>query len=196
MFVSLLFFIGILLDSFSELPLIYPIPTQIYAMHIINLLKAEKLRPCNKQPHYHGFVLDIADEIGAQKLGFHLEVISPKNFSCPYHYHEQEEELFLVLEGEAIVRCNDVFRKVGPGDLIFYHVGPENTHNMYNHTDKPFKFLALSNVSADYDVCHYPDSGKVSSEEGYMQNRVKVNYYKDEEDPAKYWPEHALRGEI
>lgn len=162
-------------------------------MHILNILK-ESLTPAGRT-NYKGGVLELAQKFGAKNLGFHVEVLDPKNFSCPYHYHEQEEELFLVLEGEAIIRRNNEFRKVGPGDIIFYEVGEKTAHNMYNHTDKPFKFLAIANNS-DTDVCHYPDSKKISSPKGFMQNGEIVDYFKDEEDPAKYWPAHALRGEV
>ena len=164
-------------------------------MNSLNLFNAQNLRIVDKQPHYTGAVLELAKIFGAKKLGFHFEVIDPGNFSAPYHYHEQEEELFVVLEGEAIVRQAGRFRRVGPGDVIFYPVGPETAHNMYNHTDKPFKFLGISNVT-DLDVCHYPDSKKMSSETGYLQNGQEVPYYTDEEDPAKYWPAHALRGDV
>ena len=164
-------------------------------MNILNILN-ENLKIMAGQPNYTGAVLELKEKFGAKKLGFHVEVLDPKNFSCPYHFHEHEEELFYVLDGEAIVRCNGKFRKVGPGDLIFYSVGPDTAHNMYNHTDKPFKFLAISNNDPGNDVCHYPDSKKHTTKYGVMQNGIDVNYFKDEEDPAKYWPENALRGEV
>lgn len=163
-------------------------------MNIVNILKAD-LERVNEPENYRGAVLRLGQQFGAKALGFHVEVIDPKNFSCPYHYHTQEEELFLVLEGEAIVRRNNEFRKVGPGDLIFYEVGAQTAHNMYNHTDKPFKILALSN-NGENDICHYPDSKKVSSEQGYLLNGVPVPYFTNEEDPSQYWPAHALKGEI
>ncbi len=162
-------------------------------MHILNIYK-ESLKAAGRT-NYRGGVLELAETFGAKKLGFHVETLDPKNFSCPYHYHEQEEELFLVLEGEAIVRKNNEFRKVGPGDIIFYEVGKSSAHNMYNFTDKPFKFLAISNNS-DTDICHYPDSKKRNESGKVTQNGVVVDYFHDEEDPAKYWPAHALRGEL
>lgn len=164
-------------------------------MNIINLLKANNLKRFDEQKNYTGYVLTLAKMFGAKKLGFRLEIMDPKTFSAPYHYHEQEEELFIILEGEAIVRRNNEFRKVGPGDVIFYEVGPQSAHNMYNHTDKPLRLIGISNAT-DNDICHYPDSGKRTSEKGILQNDVVVNYFKDEEDPSKYWPEHALRGEV
>ncbi len=133
-------------------------------MHILNILK-ESVKPAGRT-NYKGGLLELADVFGAKNLGFHVETLDPKNFSCPYHYHEKEEELFLVLEGEAIIR-----------------------------TDKTFKILCISNNS-DTDVCHYPDSKKRNESGKVTQNGVVVDYFKDEEDPAKYWPPHVLRGEI
>jgi uncharacterized cupin superfamily protein len=164
-------------------------------MNIKNILKSEDFRIELSQPNYCGAVLELSKVFGAKNLGFHVEILDPKNFSCPYHFHTEEEELFFVLEGEAIVRINNEFRKVVPGDLIFYGVGSDTVHNMYNHTDLPFKFLGLSNKS-ESDKCYYPDSKKENEGKGCIQNGVKVNYFKDEEDPAKYWPAHALRGEV
>ena len=165
-------------------------------MNIVNLRNADTPEKFDDQPNYFGSMLGLSKMFGAQKLGFHLEVLDPKNFSCPYHYHEQEEELFVVIEGEAIVRCNGEYRKITAGDLVFYPVGADHVHAMYNHTDKPFRFLALSNVSTERDVCHYPDSGKLTTERGIEQNGEVVPYFMDEEDPAKYWSEQALRGEV
>ena len=162
-------------------------------MHILNILK-ESVKPAGRT-NYKGGVLELADVFGAKNLGFHVETLDPKNFSCPYHYHEKEEELFLVLEGEAIIRKNNEYQKVGPGDIIFYEVGETSAHNMYNFTDKPFKILCISNNS-DTDVCHYPDSKKRNESGKVTQDGINVDYFKDEEDPAKYWPAHILRGEI
>lgn len=165
-------------------------------MKIRNLLAVSDsdMQPFDR-PHFSGSVLDLSKMFGAQKLGFHLEVMNPGQFSAPFHSHEEEEEMFFVIEGEAIVRSEGQFRKVGPGDFIFYPTGQAYAHNMYNHSDKPFKFLALANTSKN-DVCHYPDSRKVYGENGVTQDGKPADYWKDEEEPAKYWPEHVLRGDI
>lgn len=166
-------------------------------MKIVNLLNPTGLVDVKYGPKYHGAEQEIGGKFGTKNLGFHLEVMNPKTFSCPYHFHTEEEELCLVLEGEAVVRYNGEFRKVKAGDLIYYGVGPESAHQMYNHTDKPFKFFILSTRFPD-EFCHYPDSKKRLDRKNRLitQNGVKVDYMKDEEDPAIYWPEHALRGNV
>jgi mannose-6-phosphate isomerase-like protein (cupin superfamily) len=37
----------------------------------------------------------------------------------PLHVHENEDELFYVLEGEHVIRVGDQELPVGPGDLVF-----------------------------------------------------------------------------
>ena len=68
----------------------------------------------------------LSKKMGAENLGFHVEILAPGKFSCPYHFHHLEEELFLVLEGHAILRQDGRFRKVSTGDLIFFKNGPKS----------------------------------------------------------------------
>lgn len=165
-------------------------------MKVVNLFESHdsKLEVSRRQPHYHKTFLQISEIFGAKKLGFHLSIIDPKNFSYPYHYHTTEEEMFLVLEGEATVRCNGEFGKVVAGDLFYYSTGPESVHNLYNHGDKPLKLLAISYNDPVDDQCFYPDSNKQTSPQGILQNGQVVGYYKDEENPAQFWPADALAG--
>ncbi len=140
---------------------------------------------------------DISSKLGSWHLGFHLEIVEPRNFSCPYHFHHSEEEFFLVLEGCATLRQNDEFRHVGPGDLIFSPLGPKYAHQFYNHTDQPFRFLALSNL-AQWDVCEYPDSGKlnVRAQARVFEVGSAVDYWEGEADPGSRWPAEVLAGKL
>lgn len=162
-------------------------------MKIVNLFGSDGFEKEKHNESYSYSMKKIASVFGAKKLGFNIEVMDPKTFSCPYHYHTLEEELILVIEGEATVRCNGEFRRVKAGDLVFYGMGPDAAHNMYNHSDQPFKYFVLSSQAAD-EVCYYPDSNKKYERFGRLvtQNGIKAEYFKDEEDPAKYWPKEWL----
>ena len=144
-------------------------------------------------PNYAGETAALGSKMGAKKLGFHAEILLPKQFSCPYHFHHSEEELFLVLEGKAMLRQANKFREVKKGELIFFTNSPEGAHQFYNHTDQPFKFLALSSCD-DFEVCEYPDSKKinVSKLKKVFQGGAEVEYFKGEEDPKQYWPKEHL----
>ncbi len=127
--------------------------------------------------------------MGAEKLGFHVEILEPKKFSCPYHFHHLEEELLIVFEGNAMLRQSNEFRELKPGDIVHFKPGPEAAHHIYNHTDKPFKFFALSIM--DYsEVCEYPDSQKimVAKIKKVFQRGKEVPYITGEESPEQNWP--------
>lgn len=163
-------------------------------MKIINLknLKFEQGQPEPTGKFSYTWAPQVS-EMGAKKLGFNVSTIPPKQFSCPYHNHTEEEEIFIVLEGKAILRQQNEFKEVTEGDLIFFATGPEGTHQFYNHTDKPCVMFALSNKDKE-DVCEYPDSRKVNIRKlkQLTQDGKAVDYYHDEYSPEKFWPSETI----
>lgn len=128
----------------------------------------------------------------SKKLGFHLEELAPKAFSCPFHFHHHEEELFLVLKGKAMVRENNKFYEITEGDLVLFKTGV--AHQFYNHTNEPFLFLALSDDCLT-EVCEYPDSNKKWEREikRLTQNGIEVkDYFLGEDSPDLKWPKEIL----
>jgi len=161
--------------------------------NIINIKNLTFATEPGGKEHYKSDSASLSSEMGAKKLGFHAEILHPKQFSCPYHFHHSEEELFLVLEGKAILRQANQYREVTTGDLIFFTNSPDGAHQFYNHTDRPFKFLGLS-TKDELDVCEYPDSRKVNVRKlrKIFQDGSKVDYWKDENNPAQHWPKKYL----
>ncbi|WP_165482906.1 cupin domain-containing protein [Legionella anisa] len=138
--------------------------------------------------NYSGGNVEMSKVWKAEKLGFHLERLDPAKFGCPYHKHYHEEELFLAIKGEATIRQEGEFFQIKAGDVFFFktHV----THQLYNHSDEPFYFFALSNKDLE-DVCEYPDSNKILERKTrkITQNGIVVSdYLKDEENPKNFWP--------
>lgn len=166
-------------------------------MNIMNLKDMTGYTGYEFGEKYQGADKEVAKIFGAQNLGFHLEVLNPGCFSCPYHYHEKEEELVIVLKGEAILRQNDSFKKIKEMDLIYFSTGSNFIHQIYNHTNSPFQYFVLSTKSEE-DICHYPDSNKTMIRKNRLitQKDKEVDYWKDEEDPSIHWPENVLKGEI
>jgi uncharacterized cupin superfamily protein len=166
-------------------------------MEIINIFDKTGMKEASYGPKYNGAEKEVATLLGAKNIGFHLEVLNPKTFSCPYHYHTEEEELFIMLEGEAIFRKNGEFKKVKAGDLIYCEIGFTSAHQIYNHSELPFKYFVLS-TKIQNELCHYPDSKKVMERatRTITQNGVIADYFKDEEDPSIYWPPEIIKGNI
>jgi len=136
-----------------------------------------------------------SESMGAKKLGFNVGALKPGEFSCPYHFHHSEEELFIILEGKAMLRMNNNYREVKKGDLIFCSASPEGAHQLYNHTDDVCKYFALSNENDEFEVGEYPDSKKILVRKARKVFEVKseVDYYKGEENMAAFWPKEILR---
>ncbi|MBI4613264.1 MAG: cupin domain-containing protein [Planctomycetes bacterium] len=163
---------------------------RIVNLHEIALDESSDERP------YVGAWAKLAERLGAKRLGFNVSAIQPGAFSCPYHWHLREEELFIALSGRALVRCADGVREVRAGDLVFFRTGPEGSHQFYNHGDEPFRYFALSNI-AETDVCEYPDSGKIllrGAGRAMFRRADAVEYMDGERDPKAHWPEGTIKG--
>jgi uncharacterized cupin superfamily protein len=130
----------------------------------------------------------LSDVAQSKHLVFDIRSLDPGKYSFPYHFHRNAEELFVVLSGKAMLRTPEGQREVGEGDIIFFEMGPEGAHQLYNHTDRPFKYLDLRTFQG-LDVVEYPDSGKINilpNQEVY-ETESRVDYYKGEENVSKHW---------
>ena len=64
----------------------------------------------------------LSSRMGAKKLGYNVSRLPPGQFSCPYHFHHSEEELF-TCSPKAAPRFSEQagqFREIEKGDLIFF----------------------------------------------------------------------------
>jgi len=99
--------------------------------------------------------------IGARKLGYNLTELPPGKAQCPFHSHREEEEMFLILEGEGELRFGDKRFKIRRHDVIACPTGgPEVAHQIINTGETTMRYLSLSNNSPT-EICEYPDSNKV-----------------------------------
>jgi uncharacterized cupin superfamily protein len=104
--------------------------------------------------------LRVGDRLGGELLGGSLYELPPGKKSFPFHWHQGIEELLVVLEGEPTLRTPDGEQRLKRGDAVSFLRGADGAHQVRNETDAPARYLMISTV-VDYDVAHYPDSGKV-----------------------------------
>jgi uncharacterized cupin superfamily protein len=99
--------------------------------------------------------------IGARKLGYNLTELPPGKAQCPFHSHREEEEMFLILDGEGELRFGDRRFKLRRFDVVACPTGgAEVAHQIINTGTTTMRYLSLSNLS-DTEVCEYPDSRKI-----------------------------------
>ena len=89
----------------------------------------------------------VGAKLGARDLGYSYDVVPPGKRSCPFHSHHGEEEMFLILEGEGVLRFGDQRYPIRKYDVIACPTGgPEVAHQIINTGTTTMRYLALSNV--------------------------------------------------
>ena len=93
---------------------------------------------------------------GSSKLYVNIDSVPPAGFSTKYHSHSQQEEFFLVLEGEGTLRLNDESIPVSKGDFFAKPGGKNIAHTFYNSGTENLVILDVGTVEKE-DTCYYPD---------------------------------------
>ena len=87
-------------------------------------------------------------------------VIYPQGDGPPPHFHPNEEQYILMLEGRMNMICGEEVREIGAGDLV--HI-PRNTRHGIHITEGPAKFFAVKSPAGDGDL--YQDYNKAEDAE-------------------------------
>lgn len=102
----------------------------------------------------------IGERLGSRMLGYSLIETEPGCRASPLHNHRCNEEMFLILDGEGVVRVGPERFSIRSGDIIACPPGgPETAHQIENTSDRPLRYLAISTM-VEPDVIDYPDSSK------------------------------------
>lgn len=128
--------------------------------------------------------------IDPKYLNFDVVKLDPGNYSPPYHFHRYAEELFMILSGSATLRSSEGLDIVNEGDIIFFEAGKNGSHQLYNHTSASCTYLDIRSFIG-YDICEYPDSGKIFVVPSYEIYRTdsQVEYFEGEQDVDQKWEE-------
>ncbi|HEX7714178.1 MAG TPA: cupin domain-containing protein [Bacillota bacterium] len=131
---------------------------------------------------------NLAEIVKSKHLQFDVRLLDPDKYSCPYHFHRNSEEIFVILSGKVTLRTPDEFVELSEGDIVFFETGPQGAHQLYNHTQQACKYLDIR-TEAGIDICEYPDSGKINIRPygELYQSEDKVDYYKGEDNVREKW---------
>ena len=97
---------------------------------------------------------------GAQHVGVCREELAPGKQACPLHYHMQEEEHLLILDGELTLLLGEQRYRMQSGDYVCFPAGQQVGHALYNHSDAPCRYLIIGERNP-HEVVVYPESGRV-----------------------------------
>lgn len=97
----------------------------------------------------------LAPAAGIEDFGVSHVVLDPGGISSQRHWHAGEDELVVMLEGEAVLIEDEGETLMRAGDIAAFPKGVPNGHHLVNRSDAPCLFVAIGKPAAS--DCHYPD---------------------------------------
>jgi uncharacterized cupin superfamily protein len=98
----------------------------------------------------------LGDAFGLTQFGVNLTKVPPGCWSSHRHWHESEDELVFVLEGELVLIDDDGEHPISAGMCIGWKAGAANGHHLINRSNQPATFLEIG-TRASADRVHYPE---------------------------------------
>ena len=144
---------------------------------IVNLDEVEPERL--DRDGYRGAAHKLAAAAGSELSGLHVEVIEPGNLNCPPHFHAAEEEIFVVLDGEAtcLLGPDQQEHPVRPGHVIACPPSDRAAAHAFRAGSEPLTLLTYGTRERN-DIVYYPRSGKILFGGIGVLGRI---------EPADYW---------
>ncbi len=85
----------------------------------------------------------LAPATGLTEFGASMVRLDPGTWSSQRHWHEGEDELLVMLEGEAVMVEDDGETILGAGDVAAWAKGVRNGHHLINRSDRPCRFFVV-----------------------------------------------------
>ena len=109
----------------------------------------------------------LAPVSGLTRMGASHVVLKPGAWSSQRHWHREEDELVVMLSGEAVLVEDGGESVVRAGDVLAWAAGQENGHHLQNRSNTECVFVAISAGSKADDSGEYPDIDMVFDADGY-----------------------------
>jgi uncharacterized cupin superfamily protein len=94
------------------------------------------------------------------QFGVNLTRIEPGQSSALRHWHEHEDELIYMLEGELLLVENGGETVLKPGDCVGFKAGDRNAHKLVNHSARDAIYFEVG-TRVKSERVHYPDDDLV-----------------------------------
>ena len=91
---------------------------------------------------------------GSEKLYVNIDTLPAGTYSAKYHSHSLQEEFFLILSGEGVLRMDGQECAVRAGDFVAKPCGA--AHQFYNPGPQALEILDVGTLQRG-DVAYYPD---------------------------------------
>lgn len=97
----------------------------------------------------------LSDPGGLTQFGAFIEELPPGSSSGHRHWHEAEDEMILMLDGQVVL-VEDAETVLNPGDVAAWPAGLPVGHRLDNRFDRPARYLVVG-MRLQRDRIHYSD---------------------------------------
>jgi len=118
----------------------------------------------------------IAPAAGLTEMGASHVTLNPGAWSSQRHWHDDEDEMVIMLSGRAVLVEDDGERELGTGDVAAWPKGSTNGHHLVNRSDDPCTFIAIS--AGPHGTGGYSDIDMVWTSDGRFCRRDGTEYPK------------------
>jgi uncharacterized cupin superfamily protein len=98
----------------------------------------------------------LGNAAGLGQFGVNLTTLKPGAASALRHWHQKEDELVYMLEGEVVLIEDDGETVLRPGDAAGFKADNPNGHHLVNRTNREARYLEIGTRSK-HDRVEYPD---------------------------------------
>ena len=98
----------------------------------------------------------LGNAAGLDQFGVNLTTLKPGAASALRHWHEKEDELVFVLEGEVVLIEDGGETVLKPGDAAGFKANTPNGHQLINKTDRDAVYLEIG-TRCKHERVDYPD---------------------------------------
>lgn len=109
----------------------------------------------------------LAPPAGLTLMGASHVVLKPGAWSSQRHWHEGQDELLVMIAGEAVLVEDGGETPVRAGDVLAWPAGVRNGHHLQNRSASDCVFVAISAGSREADRGEYSDIDMVFDADGY-----------------------------
>jgi uncharacterized cupin superfamily protein len=111
----------------------------------------------------------LAPVAGLTLMGASHVTLAPGGYSSQRHWHRGQDELVVMIAGEAVLIDDHGETPVRAGDVLTFPAGEANGHHMHNRSGEPCVFVAISAGAGETDSGVYSDIDMVFDAEGYAR---------------------------
>jgi uncharacterized cupin superfamily protein len=98
----------------------------------------------------------LGNAVGLDQFGVNLTTLKPGAATALRHWHEKEDELVYILEGEAVLIEDDGETVLKPGDAAGFKANTPNGHHIVNKSQRDVVLLEIGTRSK-VETASYPD---------------------------------------